>query len=103
VPAVVPFIPLPLKVFVISAGALRTPFRRFLLVILLARVIRYFGMAWLALQLGADAHEFLVHNAWALAGGILTAALVLYGVVARGQRRKRAPSKPTRMNTDEHR
>src|SRR5208283_38827 len=47
IPAVTPVVPLPLKVFVISAGALRTPFGRFLAVILLARVIRYFGLAWL--------------------------------------------------------
>lgn len=78
VPAIVPFVPLPLKVFVISAGALHTPFGRFVAVVLLARVIRYFGMAWLALQLGADAHGFLVHNAWTLAGGALATALAAY-------------------------
>jgi membrane protein YqaA with SNARE-associated domain len=41
VPAVTPVIPLPLKVFVISAGALHTSFSRFLAIILLARVLRY--------------------------------------------------------------
>jgi len=59
---VAPFIPLPLKVFVISAGALRTPFARFLAVILVARVIRFFGEAWLGLQLGRDAQGFLIRN-----------------------------------------
>src|SRR5689334_1388987 len=52
VPAVVPIVPLPLKIFVISAGALRTNFNRFVAVITAARVIRYFGLAYLALQLG---------------------------------------------------
>ncbi len=52
-PAVVPFVPLPLKVFVISAGAFRTPFGKFLAAITLARVIRYFALAYLGLQLGA--------------------------------------------------
>ena len=33
IPAVTPVIPLPLKVFVISAGALRTPFGRFLSIV----------------------------------------------------------------------
>src|ERR1041385_4047314 len=44
IPAVVPFLPLPLKVFVISAGAMRTSTGRFLSVILAARVMRYFGL-----------------------------------------------------------
>jgi membrane protein DedA with SNARE-associated domain len=90
VPAVVPFVPLPLKVFVISAGALHTHFRRFTAVVLLARVIRYFGMAWLALQLGADAHGFLVHNAWAMVGVALAVALATYGVIYWNDRRRQS-------------
>ncbi len=90
VPAVVPFVPLPLKVFVISAGALQIPFRRFLSVIVAARVIRYFGMVWLALQLGADAHEFLVHNAWRLVGGALACALVMYLLMSWSERRRQS-------------
>src|SRR4051794_17254903 len=68
VPAVVPIVPLPLKVFVISAGAFHTPFGKFIAAIFLARVIRYFGMAYLALQLGADAQGFLTRNGWTLVG-----------------------------------
>jgi len=52
IPAVTPVLPLPLKVFVVSAGALKTPFSKFLAVILLARVIRYFGEAYLGILLG---------------------------------------------------
>src|SRR4051794_5894926 len=66
VPAVVPIVPLPLKVFVISAGAFQTPFGRFMAVIALARIIRFFGTAYLALQLGADAKGFLIRNGWTL-------------------------------------
>jgi membrane protein YqaA with SNARE-associated domain len=91
VPAVVPFVPLPLKVFVISAGALHTPFARFVAVIVLARVIRYFGMAWLALQLGEDAHGFLVHNAWRLVGAAIAAAAATY-VLMRWTERRQLPS-----------
>src|SRR5947209_13508590 len=47
IPAVIPFMPLPLKVFVVSAGALHTPSLRFLAVIVVARVIRYFGEVYL--------------------------------------------------------
>jgi membrane protein YqaA with SNARE-associated domain len=87
VPAVVPFVPLPLKVFVISAGAFQTPFGRFVGVILTARVIRYFGMAYLALQLGEDAHGFLIRNGWTIVGIALAMALAFYFVLRASERR----------------
>jgi membrane protein YqaA with SNARE-associated domain len=86
VPAVTPFVPLPLKVFVISAGALRTPFAGFLAVILLARVIRYFGETYLGLILGADARGFLTRNGWALAGAATALALAMYLLMRRRDR-----------------
>jgi membrane protein DedA with SNARE-associated domain len=89
IPAVVPFVPLPLKVFVISAGAIRTPKGRFLAVILLARVLRYFGLIWLAVRLGQDARGFLTHNAWNLVAALLTMALALV-IVIRWYDRRRA-------------
>ena len=81
VPAVVPFIPLPLKVFVISAGAMRTSTSRFLAVVLLARLLRYFGEAYLGIRLGEGALGFLTNNAWKIAGVALAAALILLGLV----------------------
>jgi membrane protein YqaA with SNARE-associated domain len=87
VPAVVPFVPLPLKVFVISAGAFHTSFGRFIGVVLVARIIRYFGMAYLALQLGADAHGFLLRNAWTIVGIALAMALAFYFVKRASERR----------------
>ena len=77
VPAVTPVAPLPLKVFVVSAGALRTSFVRFLGVILVARMIRYLGLAWLGIQLGENAAGFLRHNVWTVAGSALALALML--------------------------
>ena len=85
VPAVVPILPLPLKVFVISAGALGTPFNRFLAVVTIARVIRYFGLAYLALQLGADAEGFLRRNAFTMVGVAIGIAFALYFVARRRQ------------------
>jgi membrane protein DedA with SNARE-associated domain len=87
VPAVVPFVPLPLKVFVISAGAFHTPFGRFVGVILTARIIRYFGMTYLALQLGADAQGFLTRNGWTIVGIALAMALAFYFVMRASERR----------------
>ena len=63
VPALMP-IPMPLKFFVICAGALRTGFVPFLIVILLARFPRYFGEAWLGIKLGQGSTAFLKQHVW---------------------------------------
>lgn len=92
IPAVTPLIPLPLKVFVISAGAFRTPFVRFLAVIVVARALRFFGEAWLGLQLGRDAEGFLIHNGWRLAGFFLLMALIAVVIIRRvGRQNPQAP------------
>jgi membrane protein YqaA with SNARE-associated domain len=88
IPAVTPFVPLPLKVFVISAGAMHTPLRRFLSVILLARVIRYFGEAYLGIRLGHDAEGFLRNNMWNIVGIFLALALVLVALIKWQDRRR---------------
>jgi membrane protein YqaA with SNARE-associated domain len=88
IPAVTPFVPLPLKVFVISAGAMHTPVSRFLAVVLLARVIRYFGEAYLGIRLGEDAHGFLMHNGWNIAGIAVAMVLVLVGLIRWRDRRR---------------
>ena len=91
IPAVTPVLPLPLKVFVVSAAALKTPFSKFLAVILLARVIRYFGEAYLGILLGEDAQTFLVRHIWMILGIVLAlagAAYVLIGMI--GRRRETA-------------
>jgi membrane protein YqaA with SNARE-associated domain len=66
VPAFVPIIPLPLKIFIISAGALDESVRDFSLVLLAARVPRYFFLAWLGSRLGADTLPFLRQHIWEL-------------------------------------
>ena len=88
IPAVTPFVPLPLKVFVISAGAMHTPLGRFLAVVLLARVIRYFGEAYLGIRLGEDAHGFLLHNGWNIAAIAVAMVLVLVGLIRWRDRRR---------------
>jgi membrane protein YqaA with SNARE-associated domain len=88
IPAVTPFVPLPLKVFVISAGAMHTSVSRFLAVVLLARVIRYFGEAYLGIRLGEDAHGFLLHNGWNIAGIAVAMVLVLVGLIRWRDRRR---------------
>jgi membrane protein YqaA with SNARE-associated domain len=81
VPAVVPFVPLPLKVFVVSAGAMHTHAGKFLAVILLARIVRYFGEAYLGIRLGSGAQFFLRQNAWTIVGVALAIALAAVAVI----------------------
>jgi membrane protein DedA with SNARE-associated domain len=89
VPALLPFPPLPLKVFVISAALLRTPFREFLAVVFVARVIRYGGEAYLGVQLGENgAQAYLRNNAFALVGVALALALALVLLIKLNDRRK---------------
>jgi membrane protein YqaA with SNARE-associated domain len=90
VPAVVPFVPLPLKVFVISAGAMHTSMGRFLATILAARVLRYFGEAYLGIQLGENAQVFLRRNAWTIVGGTVVLALIVIGTIRWYERRRSA-------------
>lgn len=88
VPCVVPMVPLPLKVFVVSAGVLHTSTGQFFAVVLLARVVRYFGEAFLAMKLGEEgAKAFLKGNAWTMAAVILALVAALYIVVRLSDRR----------------
>jgi membrane protein YqaA with SNARE-associated domain len=77
IPAATPILPLPLKVFVVSAGGMHTPLRKFMAVVLVARIIRYFGDAYLGIRLGVDAQGYLQRNAWTLIGIAMAVAAVL--------------------------
>lgn len=79
VPALVP-IPMPLKLFVVSAGVLGTPLWEFIGVVLLARILRYFGEVWLGIQLGEQSTTYLKSHAWMLGLGaaVLSATLYLF-------------------------
>lgn len=90
IPALLP-IPMPLKVFVISAGLLHTPVAQFLGVILAARSVRYFGEAWLGVSMGEGARDFLTRHAWALTVAGLALALVLVGLIQFAGRRRTEP------------
>lgn len=87
IPALVP-IPLPLKVFVVSAGVLHTPVLEFLTVIVVARVMRYFGEAYLGLMLGERSAQVLREQAWNLTGGALVLFIVIYLVLWLNARRR---------------
>ena len=77
IPALLP-IPMPLKLFVISAGALGTGTQAFLFVVVLARTLRYFGLTWLGINLGKDAAGFLNAHKWHFLEAAVALFVVLY-------------------------
>jgi len=70
--------PTPFKVFVIAAGALEMPVRTFVLGLLAARAIRFFGEGFLAIRYGDQASQFLLTHKLEVAGITLGIVLVLY-------------------------
>jgi membrane protein DedA with SNARE-associated domain len=88
IPAAMP-IPLPLKIFVISAAIARTPLRSFLATIVVGRAIRYFGEAYLGVALGRDSLPFLRAHTWPLIAGAVALFAALYAVVMLNERRRR--------------
>lgn len=78
---------MPLKVFVISAGVLGTPLAEFVAVVLVARLLRYFGEAWLGVRLGQESGKFLTSHALDFIVGAILLALALYGFILWRDRR----------------
>jgi membrane protein YqaA with SNARE-associated domain len=85
IPALIP-IPMPMKLFVITAGVLGTPVGEFLGIILLARILRYFGEAWLGVTLGRESATYLKTHAWQLTGSAVALFVLLYGLMVVRQR-----------------
>ena len=70
--------PNPFKVFVIAAGAFEMPVQTFLLGLLAARAIRFFGEGFLAIRYGDQAGQFLVTHKLEVAAIVLAVVLCLY-------------------------
>jgi membrane protein YqaA with SNARE-associated domain len=75
VPAFVPVIPMPVKIFILSAGALGVNPVTFTIVLTAARIQRYVFLAWLGTRLGKETLPYLRQHIWELI--ILAAALFL--------------------------
>lgn len=95
VPALVPVVPLPMKVFVICAGALGVHPLAFLAVMAAGKIPRFFFFAWLGKSLGEQSTQWLKDHRWhfLLAAALLAAALYL---LIRLADRKHAASSPHR-------
>jgi membrane protein YqaA with SNARE-associated domain len=70
--------PTPFKVFVIAAGALEMPVRTFVVGLLAARAIRFFGEGFLAIRYGDQAGQFLLTHKLEVAGIVLGVVACLY-------------------------
>ena len=97
IPAILPP-PVPIVPFLVTAGAMRYPTRKFLLALSLGRSLRYFVVAWLGHRYGQQIFGFfsqyykpilIVLIALAVAGGLVGLVLFL-------KRRKRQREQPAR-------
>jgi membrane protein DedA with SNARE-associated domain len=73
--------PLPLKVFVISAGALSMRPLHFVLLVFAGRALRYFALAYLGVQMGTLPWQYVKTHGWQLAAISLGIFAVLYAAV----------------------
>jgi membrane protein YqaA with SNARE-associated domain len=87
VPALI-VVPLPLKLFVLSAGALEVNPLKFIAVLLAARIPRYLFLAWLGTRLGKDTLPYLQHHVWQFMAFGLALFAVLYAVIHFVHRRR---------------
>jgi membrane protein YqaA with SNARE-associated domain len=70
--------PTPFKVFVFAAGVFEVPLWSFTSAISVARLIRYFGVGYLAVKYGKDALPMLERHKLSAAGALAVFALLSY-------------------------
>ena len=92
IPALVPLIPLPLKVPEVCAGALGVKPLPFFLTLVAGRVPRYFGLAYLGAQLGEGSWPWVKAHAWHLGAFAVALFAALYLMVLLAHRRHKLPS-----------
>lgn len=80
IPLLIPA-PLPVKIFVLSAGALAMNRNHFIAIVAVARILRYFGLAYLGSEMGTAPLEYFKSHAWQLAIASIGVFGVLYVAV----------------------
>jgi len=70
--------PTPFKVFVVAAGVFEVRLASFASAIALARLVRYFGIGYLAIRYGREAMPYLVHHKSTVTAFLILVALVSY-------------------------
>jgi membrane protein YqaA with SNARE-associated domain len=72
--------PTPFKVFVVAAGVFEVPLISFTSAIALARLLRYFGIGYLAIIYGAGALPYLASHKWQVAVSVIALIAISYGL-----------------------
>lgn len=88
IPALVPVIPLPMKVFVICAGALGVHPAAFLAVMAAGKIPRFLLFAWLGKSLGEHSTQWLKDHRWYFLAGAAILAVFLFLLVKLADRRR---------------
>jgi membrane protein YqaA with SNARE-associated domain len=91
IPALLP-IPLPLKVFILCSGAFGVSYQTFTLVILAARIPRFFGLAYLGAQLGEHSGAWLKSHSKEIALFAALLFICLFLLVKLSERFHRRPT-----------
>jgi membrane protein YqaA with SNARE-associated domain len=73
--------PMPFKLVVLGSGAFEMSLRNFVLALTLARVIRYFGLGFLAVRYGDQATQFVMQHKVSMSLVILGAVIFFYVLV----------------------
>jgi membrane protein YqaA with SNARE-associated domain len=73
--------PTPFKIFIATAGALQFPPKQFILTVVFARSVRYYGEALLALLYGEQVEQFLREHALMVAAIIMAIVLVAFFII----------------------
>jgi uncharacterized membrane protein YdjX (TVP38/TMEM64 family) len=82
IPALMPMVPLPMKVFVLCAGAFAVNPLTFLAVVAAGKIPRFFALAYMGRTLGADgSKQWLSDHRWHFAVGALVLGLFLFLLV----------------------
>ena len=86
--------PTPFKIFVVAAGVFEVRLASFISAISLARLIRYFGIGFLAIRYGHDALPFLKQHKWSVALAVLAIAVGSYALSRLILRHRPHPTAP---------
>ncbi len=86
--------PTPFKVFVVAAGGFEVRLASFTSAITLARLVRYFGIGFLAIRYGHDALPFLKQHKWSVALVVMAVAVTSYALSRLILRHRPHPTAP---------
>ena len=87
IPALIPLIPLPLKIPELCAGALGVRPWPFFFTLVVGRIPRYYGLAYLGAHMGEGSWLWFKGHAWHLTGFAVALFAVLYVMVLLAHRR----------------